>query len=301
MVLAASSGCCLQTDTGAMATSAATGTSTGSAAGGTTGATGSIDSGCVPNADSFQPCFDDAVCGCGQWCVYDSFLGWGPGVCERVCTTNADCPNEASLCSSLTIPVNAANVGSTCAVNGCADGGGPGDACDADGSGEVGTCVPFAQLEQSFAREVCLPNGTATACTEGSNNDDPFSDVADAAQANGLAEDAGLLFEPQPRVPADFCGAGRACYAPLGVPGEQGTCEKLCAWPEDGGGSSCETPAVCVTQAEFELWWGFCLPCGASSSDGGPAANCNVPSDCCESNCAFSAAGALGLCVPTRN
>jgi hypothetical protein len=290
-------GCCLDLvaqangatgSAGTAGASAGAGSGTGTSTGGAT--VGTSDGGCGPGqGTAYQPCSADEDCACHEWCVVDPVVRWSPGICEHQCASDADCPNVASVCSAAGIPVDTANVGETCVVNGC-HGASPGDSCDS-GRGQEGTCIPFSVAPYIIPALLCVPNGTAVACTEGATNDDPFTQTAAAF------DDGGFLVEPQVLVASDFCGAGQGCYSPMGVARAPGLCKRLCAWPEDGGGRSCEEPDICVTQDPRALWWGFCLPCGASISDGGPASSCNVPSDCCESNC-VGGAGALGLCAP---
>src|SRR5581483_9279605 len=215
----------------------------------------------------------------------------GSGICESPCSSNADCLNAASICSQAE-PARGSQIRTTCVVNGCLTGT-VGQECDS-GDGAGGTCVPYNTQDVSEEPKlVCVPTGTATVCTGGASNDDPFT------RSEALLRDAGFLSVPQPRIAADFCGPGAACSTPMGVSRGPGQCERLCAWPEDGG-RACAAPEICVTQDPNALWWGFCLPCGASTSDGGPAANCNVSSDCCEGKCVFGA-GTLGLCSPGQD
>jgi hypothetical protein len=286
-------GCCLDPDR--LGSSGAMG-ATGGTAGATTAGSGSasggaVDSGCFP-ADGYRRCGSDRDCSCGQWCVYDPFLiGSSGGVCESPCRTSSDCLNAAALCTDVAMHSEPSDVGKTCTINGCSDGG-PGTSCDAiAGVAGSGTCVPYgaAGLDFGAQLELCVPNGTATTCLEGATNDDPFF------RRYAVIWDAGYLAEPQTRTTASFCGPGRACDAEMGVAGEEGTCEYLCLWSD--AGDPCTAPRICVTQDPYEAWWGFCLPCGSSGSDGGPAATCIFPSDCCEQNCAFGQ-GTLGRCVP---
>ena len=267
--------------------SATTGTSTGSSFGTTTGGFGP-DAGCaLTEYNTDTGCFEGSPCNCDQWCVtgdpYMSLFQPG-GVCETPCNSDADCPNAASTCTDLATPLNPSNVGKTCTINLCAMNAVPGSTCAA-GNDAPGTCIPVDDL--SFGR-ICMPDGPATACTEGVTNDDPFFafQMGDVQIASPQPNDAGL-----------FCASGQGCYAFFGVASTPGTCQQLCPAPADGGIEACGAPSVCVLQDPHDKSWGYCLPCGASTSDGGTAATCVASSDCCEKNCGIGA-GDFGSCLP---
>ncbi len=235
-------------------------------------------------------CGSNSDCNCDQWCVSDPTLpGPATRLCETPCNSDADCPNAASICTSAATPL--ANVGKTCTMNLCntcitelcpPGAVAPGAECDigAMGSGG-GTCMPTSPLG---TRGICMPNGTATACTLGATNDDPF---------------LSSVVSPQPKSSTLFCGAGQGCYNPGGLVGEPGTCLPLCQIAPDGGPNPCAAPTFCAMQDPYVPIWGFCLPCQPSSSDGGQAGICLSNSDCCEGNCRRGSVNLGGLCFPS--
>ena len=241
-------------------------------------------------------CSTDGDCLCGQWCVNDPNDIPLSRICETPCTSNSECSNAASHCTNEAVPVNPAHAGNTCTVNNC-HGLHPGGACDVTAAGAMdGTCVPFdGWTVMGFA--VCILNGTATTCTEGTTNDDPL-----LAQPNG-SSNGEIIISPQSKADGDvLCGAGQGCYvanAPaLGTDDSVGSCTTLCPAPGDGGARSSCTTGVCVTQDYYDQSWGYCVACLPSASDGGPASECVVNTDCCESNCSVQPGNHYGSCQP---
>jgi len=276
------------------------GTSATGATGGSTG-NGSTTGGDCPTA--YAACFSQAACGCGELCVQNlaSFHPYSEFFCAPTCEGDLDCPNVLTECMGGLLTDGGTAPG-VCVVVPCATPEAlPGSRCAARGSRD-GTCVPMfaSQLPASpsvLATLACVPNGTATACVEGTNSDDPFYGLTSAP--------AELLPELQPFDAASFCGPGEACYAPLGVAGAPGLCAQLCPVPADAGPDVCAPPNVCVQQAGpyTEVSFGFCLPCVPSNSDGGDPGLCIADSDCCEGSCGPRIYGTgqialYGLCQP---
>jgi hypothetical protein len=266
-------------------------TSSSSGAGSTSGAD-AADAGCSRTEYNQQNgCSSDVDCRCGQWCVADSneFLVFAGSVttCETPCTSNEDCTNAASVCGT-SYPIDGSKKGKTCIVNLCGSAASPGAPCDPGTPLTVGgTCVP---VDRS-GRLVCLPNGTATYCLEGDNNDDPFY------YENGTSTLTSWVAEPQPDDAGLFCPAGKGCYAPSGATGAWGECTELCSGAMNRP-MSC-APSICRLQDPVDQSWGYCLPCGNSGSDGGSAATCIADADCCEHYCGPGVEG-IGYCLPNN-
>lgn len=282
----------------ASASSGATsaGSTTGGSSGATTGTTGGAggDGGSCAATELFA-CKADSDCSCGQWCVFDTNDPGNNGVvCETPCVTDADCPNAVTTCTQVADSPH--DAGKTCSVNACSDLDGP---CDIGLPGAGGgTCV---QLDFGSTASVqlglCVPNGTATTCVQGTTNDDPLVVAPTIPVAVHEASSTNFVVTPQPKDPALFCGEGEGCYAPLAVALNvddlTGTCEPLCA----PGSTPCAAPAVCALQDPYNESWGFCLPCGNSGSDGGGAAECLSGGDCCEGNCQKLRGNQYGYCT----
>ncbi len=275
------------TSGGTATSSAATGATSGGTTGGSTG--GMWDAGFCALTE-FHGCTTEADCHCNQWCVYDhvSPLGGSDQVCETPCNTDGDCPNAASACTGLAIPSThglhgntcTANVCATCTQTGCTRASEPGSTCDIGAAGAGGgTCMPI----NAFGFGICMPNGSATTCTLDQTNDNPFEIT---------------VISPQPKDAALFCGAGAACYNAGGIVRAPGTCAQLCALPTTDGGLGCPPSTSCLMQEPGLPYWGFCLPCQSSGSDGGQQGLCYVNSDCCEANCLGSSVNAGGRCFP---
>lgn len=272
--------------TSASSSSTAVGTTAGATTSSGTSTGGSTSGQCSQTEyNTLNGCTWDSDCACGQWCVDDPFVAFhSQKICETTCTSNSDCPNAASVCTSLATPADSMDVGKTCTVNVCQEAGTVAGSPCVPGAGGAGTCIP---LDLNFGTFICMPNGTATSCVEATTNDDPF------LYGNAMGG-TGYIAEPQPNNAALFCAAGAGCYAPQGVGGESGSCEPLCSYD---GGPGCTAPAVCARQDPHDSSWGFCLPCGASDSDGGSPSLCIVDGDCCEHHCG-GGAGDIGLCLP---
>ena len=284
--------------TGASGTAGSTGATQGGASTGTT--TGTICPGYGPAS-----CLTDSDCACGQACVLDPALYFGP-ICEPRCTSDADCPNAVTACALEPRLFDGGSV-DTCAVRGCRPDAGPGAPCAIGASGDpaqpYGTCVPLEYRIDNLETGalICVPNGSAATCVEGTTSDDPFF---------GLTNDGGgAIPAVQPDDPSEFCGAGEACYADLGAPGQPGECAELCTAPGDAGSGVCVAPNVCVLQfvslsPRLYASFGFCLPCVSSGSDGGAAGLCLADSDYCDGSCGariYGGGAALyGLCQPAN-
>ena len=189
---------------GGSTSNGATSTGGSSGAGTTSGSCASTEFG--PQQSDMPGCSTDGDCLCGQWCVNDPNDIPLSRICETPCTSNSECSNAASHCTNEAVPVNPAHAGNTCTVNNC-HGLHPGGACDVTAAGAMdGTCVPFdGWTVMGFA--VCILNGTATTCTEGTTNDDPL-----LAQPNG-SSNGEIIISPQSKADGDvLCGAGQGCY-----------------------------------------------------------------------------------------
>ena len=272
------------------------GTGTGAAGGGTT-------SGEICTAQELRLICEamEFPCSCGQWCAASAFIqqteGYGD-VCETPCTSTQDCANAASICSTTDTPINPAEVGPTCTPNVCPSDAGAGAACDVDVAGAGGgTCVPQSVIPLYFGSppvRLCIPNGTAATCVQGTTNDDSFYQT--------FSEGHFIIAGPQPRDPSTFCGSGQGCYVPLAaaLPPDDGggNCVQLCAGMDGGSSPPCGQGTLCQLQAPGDPSWGFCLPCVSSGSDGGEAGSCLSNADCCESSCAILPGNTYGSCAP---